>query len=145
MPAKQRPKGGVRLTSKSVPSITTYRSRYSALHDADEEVRVPSIIALAGEAGQHVMYHYRCSAGKERWRGVVTGLRLPGVSRTQEKTVCGTRARSVAFRRVEGRVCDPRSRACAAARPGSGGHTGARVRIEEMEGFWKAAFGTEFI
>ena len=87
--------------------------------------------------------HYRRSAGKERWRGVVTGLRLLRVA--QEKTVCSTRARSVAFHQVEGRVCDPRSRACAAARQGAVDTTSARVRIEEMEGFWKAAFGTEFI
>jgi hypothetical protein len=33
------------------------------------------------------------------------------------------KARSVAFHRVEGRVCDPRSRACVRQLDRSGGHT----------------------
>lgn len=110
MPAKQCPKGGVRLRSKKCHLLLHTAAGTARCTTLTRKVRVPSIIALAGEAGQHVMYHYRRSAGKERWRGVVTGLRLLGVA--QQETVCGTIARSVAFHRVEGRVCDPRSRAC---------------------------------
>lgn len=51
----------------------------------------------------------RCRQGAVRpGRGVVTGLRLPGVARRRR---CVAPARSVVFRRVEGRVFDPRSRA----------------------------------
>jgi hypothetical protein len=143
----ERPKGG-RPADEQVPFTF---SGTDALHDADEKEKGTHTSIIAGEAGQrhHVMYHYKMGALPARSGAAVgavfvTGLRLPGVA--QEKTVCGTRARSVAFHRVEGRVCDPRSRACAAARQERWAHrrTGTD-RGDGWKGSGKQRLGLRFL
>lgn len=73
-----------------------------------------------------------CRQGAVRpGRSVVTGLRLPGVARRRR---CVAPVERVAFDRVDGRVCDPSSRA--ATRQGGG--VDSRLRLRRVELFWKS-------
>lgn len=88
---------------------------------------------IAGEAGQlplhHVMYHYSVYYGALPAGSGAARAQRRDRSAVARRRRCVTPARSVVFRRVEGRLCDPRSRAAATSQ--SGGH--ARLLIEQRK------------
>ena len=108
----RRPNGGVRLTRNYVPfyHIPQQVQRARLLHDADEKRRGTFNNSIC-RSSCHVPLQALCRQGAVRPGARCRDRPAFARSRAQEKTVCGTRARSVAFHRVEGRVCDPRSRA----------------------------------